>query len=51
MLIILSRMLDGGVEYMETNLNLESNVAIQATWKHFENIQHKRRRSYIKKLS
>ncbi len=41
---------DGSVKYMETNLNLESNVAIQAGWKHFNNIQHKRRRSYIKKL-
>lgn len=40
----------GKVEYMETNLNLETNVSIQATWKHFDHIQHKRRRSYIKKL-
>ncbi|MBQ7879901.1 MAG: hypothetical protein IJ317_04555 [Clostridia bacterium] len=40
----------GRVEYMETNLNLETNVNIQATWKHFDHIQHKRRRSYIKKL-
>ena len=38
------------VEYLETNLNLEDNVAIRATWKRFEHIQHKRRRSYIKKL-
>ena len=36
--------------YLETNLNLEDNVAIRATWKRFEHIQHKRRRSYIKKL-
>ncbi len=41
---------DGRVEYLETNLNLETNVAIQAQWKHFEAIQHKRRRSYIKTL-
>ncbi len=39
-----------GVEYLETNLNLEDNVKIQANWKHFEHIQHKRRRSYIKAL-
>ncbi len=39
-----------GVEYLETNLNLESNTSIQAGWKHFESIQHKRRRSYIKML-
>jgi hypothetical protein len=38
------------VEYLETNLNLEDNVAIRATWKRFDHIQHKRRRSYIKKL-
>jgi hypothetical protein len=41
---------DSNVEYLETNLNLETNTAIQATWKHFDHIQHKRRRSYIKKL-
>ena len=39
-----------GVEYLETNLNLETNTSIQAGWKNFESIQHKRRRSYIKKL-
>ena len=42
---------DSNVEYLETNLNLETNTAIQATWKHFDHIQHKRRRSYIKKLT
>lgn len=41
---------DGKVEYMETNLNLETNANIQTQWKHFESIQHKRRRSYIKKI-
>lgn len=39
-----------GVEYMESNLNLEDNVAIRSTWKRFDHIQHKRRRSYIKQL-
>ena len=39
-----------GVEYLETNLNLETNTSIQAMWKRFESIQHKRRRSYIKLL-
>lgn len=38
------------VEYLETNLNLEDNIAIRSTWKRFDHIQHKRRRSYIKKL-
>lgn len=48
---ILDRMLaDPKIKYMETNLNLETNYNIQAQWKHFNNIQHKRRRSYIKKI-
>jgi hypothetical protein len=38
------------IEYMETNLNMEDNMNIQALWKRFEHIQHKRRRAYIKKL-
>lgn len=51
MMTILQGMFDEPkIEYMETNLNLEDNVAIRATWKRFEHIQHKRRRSYIKKL-
>lgn len=41
---------DENIEYMETNLNLETNANIQTQWKHFNNIQHKRRRSYIKTL-
>ncbi len=41
---------DTNIEYMETNLNLEDNVAILSMWKRFEHIQHKRRRSYIKQL-
>lgn len=40
-----------GVEYLETNLNLETNKDIQLMWSRFNHIQHKRRRSYIKKLS
>ena len=39
-----------GLEYMESNLNLEDNAAILTTWKHFEHIQHKRRRSFKKQL-
>ncbi|MBQ8320718.1 MAG: N-acetyltransferase [Clostridia bacterium] len=41
---------DPNIEYLETNLNLEENTAIRSMWKRFEHIQHKRRRSYIKKL-
>lgn len=47
----LQAMLESGqIEYLETNLNLEDNANIQTQWKHFKNIQHKRRRSYIKTL-
>ncbi|MCQ3035196.1 MAG: hypothetical protein MJ248_03170 [Bacilli bacterium] len=38
------------IEYLETNLNLEDNQAIIGTWKHFNSIQHKRRRSFVKKI-
>ncbi len=38
------------VEFAETNLNLESNIKIQNQWKRFKSIQHKRRRSFVKKL-
>jgi hypothetical protein len=52
--IILNNLLDvleqGKVERCETNLNLESNTAVQAQWKYFSARQHKRRRSYIKQL-
>lgn len=41
---------DGVVEKFETNLNLETNTAVQAQWKHFTARQHKRRRSYIKEF-
>ena len=47
----LLRMLqEDGVEYAETNLNLEDNHAILNQWKRFHAVQHKRRRSYVKKL-
>ena len=47
----LYRMLqDESIEYAETNLNLEDNHAIQNQWKRFKAVNHKRRRSYVKKL-
>ncbi len=47
----LLRMLrEDGIEYAETNLNLETNHAIQNQWKRFRQVQHKRRRSYVKRL-
>lgn len=42
---------EDGVEYAETNLNLENNFAIQNQWKRFKEVKHKRRRSYVKTLS
>ena len=42
---------DGKIEYYETNLNLENNYHIINQWKNFKYIQHKRRRSFIKKIS
>lgn len=48
----LMRMLgEPGVEYAETNLNLETNTSIQNQWRRFKAVQHKRRRSYVKKLT
>ncbi len=52
--IIVNGLLDmlekGGVEKCETNLNLETNLAVQAQWKYFSARQHKRRRAYIKQI-
>jgi GNAT superfamily N-acetyltransferase len=42
---------EDGVEYAETNLNLETNHAIQNQWKRFRAVQHKRRRAYVKSLT
>ncbi len=39
-----------GLEYMETNLNLEENYSILNIWKSFDTKQHKRRRCYVKQL-
>lgn len=41
---------EGKVKKCETNLNLETNTAVQAQWKYFKTRQHKRRRSYIKTI-
>ena len=43
-------MLSGSVEKCETNLNLETNTAVLAQWKHFSARQHKRRRCYKKSI-
>ncbi len=36
--------------HMETNLELETNTGIISLWKRFETEQHKRRRSFVKKI-
>lgn len=41
---------EDGIEYAETNLNLEDNYDIQNLWKHFGRVNHKRRRAFVKKL-
>ena len=48
---LIDLMITKDIEYCETNLNLEDNFPIQAQWKFFPHIQHKRRRSYIKTLN
>ena len=50
MAALIHMMRDNGIEYAETNLNLEDNYAIRNQWKRFRSIEHKRRRAYIKKL-
>ena len=47
---MLKMLSDGGIEYAETNLNLETNANIQNQWKSFKSVQHKRRRSYVKTI-
>ncbi|NMC47009.1 MAG: GNAT family N-acetyltransferase [Chloroflexi bacterium] len=39
-----------GITSVESNPELEDNLAVQVQWKHFETRQHKRRRVYIKHL-
>lgn len=39
-----------GVEYAESNPELESNNAVQAQWDYFKREHHKTRRAFIKKL-
>lgn len=48
---IMDMLLDKNIEYAETNLNLEDNANIINQWKSFDSLQHKRRRSYVKKIS
>lgn len=47
---LIDLMIEKDIEYCETNLMLENNYPIQAQWKYFDYKQHKRRRSYLKKI-
>ena len=47
---VMQQMKNENIEYCETNLNLEDNYAILNQWKNFENVLHKRRRCYVKKI-
>ncbi len=40
-----------GIEYVESNPELESNVKVQSIWDHYQAVQHKRRRCFIKQLA
>lgn len=39
-----------GYQYAESNLNLEDNTKVQSQWEYFEHVNHKRNRSWIKKI-
>jgi len=47
---MVEKLCSGEVEKCETNLNLETNTAVMAQWKHFTARQHKRRRAYRKSI-
>ena len=47
---IMKLLREEGVEYCETNLNLEDNRSIINMWKRFKAVQHKKRRAYVKAL-
>lgn len=40
-----------GIEYAESNPELETNRDIRSIWEHYDAFQHKRRRSYIRFLN
>jgi len=41
---------EAGIEYAESNPELEDNIAVQSMWKAHARTQHKRRRVYLKRL-
>jgi hypothetical protein len=47
---LLDMLSDGDTLKAETNLNLETNTAVTAQWKYFDQRQHKRRRCSVKTI-
>ena len=47
---LLDFVVNGEIEYCETNLNLETNTQVMSQWKYFNARQHKRRRAYVKDI-
>ena len=47
---ILRMLKEDGIEYADTNLNLETNASIQNMWKRFTEVKYKRYRAYVKRL-
>lgn len=41
---------EDGIDILETTGVFESNMEVIANWKNYENIQHKRRRCFVKKI-
>ncbi len=48
---IMDMLRSGGIQWCDTNVNLEENWAIQNQWKRFKKVNHKRFRAYVKKLT
>jgi len=40
-----------GVVYGESNVELETNVAVQSQWEYFKRVHHKTRRAFVKSLT
>ncbi|MBR2336444.1 MAG: hypothetical protein IKA61_00660 [Clostridia bacterium] len=47
---LLNKLRYSGITHAETNLCLENNYPILNLWKSFDTVQHKRRRSFVKKI-
>ncbi|MCF0136433.1 MAG: N-acetyltransferase [Lachnospiraceae bacterium] len=47
---LMDMLAEDGIDHAETNLNLEDNMAIRNMWKRFKQVEHKRRRAYVKTI-